>query len=198
MGGAEQITALLANLANGGEGARDRLFSAVYEELKRVAAAQLRIERRNHTLQPTALLHEACLRLMQAPGEWKNRQHLFRTAAKVMRQVLIDYARAKCAEKRGGDRCVVTLDEVINVPPAWSTLPIEEVISLDSAIERLKAKDERQAIIVELRFFGGLSEEEIAETLGVSSRTVKRDWEAARAWLFGELRSQPAGNQESP
>ena len=193
LGGAEQITILLANLASGDDTARDRLFNAIYAELRQIAAAQLRMERRNHTLQPTALAHEACLRLIDRPGEWRNRQHLFHTAAKVMRQVLTDYARARCAEKRGGDRRAITLNEAINVPPSWSSLSVEDMIALNDALDRLKAKDSRQATMVELRFFVGLSEEEVAEILQVSSRTVKRDWEAARAWLFGELRGGATG-----
>ncbi|WP_321473680.1 ECF-type sigma factor [uncultured Paludibaculum sp.] len=188
MAASEQITAILADLAVGEEGARDRLLTAIYQELRRVAAAQLRQERPNHTLQPTALVHEACMRLLRTPGNWKNREHLFRTAAQMMRRILTDYARARGADKRGGLAENVAIDDLIQLPAAWSGLSMEEMIALDAAIDRLKEKDERQSIVVEMRFFAGLSEEEIAEALQVSARTVKRDWESARSWLYGQLR----------
>jgi RNA polymerase sigma-70 factor, ECF subfamily len=188
MGGPDQITAMLADLADGGDAARDLLLTAIYRELKLVAAAQLRLERPNHTLQPTALVHEACMRLLQDPVGWKNREHLFRTAAKIMRQILTDYARARSAKKRGANQPDIALCEMIDVPASWSALSIEDVIALDAAIERLRSKDKRQSVVVELRFFAGLSEDEIAEVLQISARTVKRDWEAARAWLYGQLK----------
>jgi RNA polymerase sigma factor (TIGR02999 family) len=190
MSAPDQITAMLADLAEGGGPARSRLLDAIYGELKRVANAQLRLERPNHTLQPTALVHEACLRLLEGPAGWKDREHLFRTAAKIMRQILTDYARAKGAAKRGANQPVVTLSELINVPHSWS-MSIEDFMTLDAAIERLKAKDKRQSVVVELRFFVGLTEDQIAEALQISPRTVKRDWEAARAWLFGQLKASP-------
>jgi RNA polymerase sigma factor (TIGR02999 family) len=187
MSGPEQITAMLAELAEGGGAAQNRLFEAIYGQLRRLAAAQLRLERPNHTLQPTALVHEACMRLLENPTGWKDREHLFRTAAKIMRQILTDYARAKRAVKRGANQPIVTLRDIINVPHSWS-MGIEDFIALDAAIERLKSKDKRQSVIVELRFFVGLTEDQIAEALQISPRTVKRDWESARAWLYGQLK----------
>jgi RNA polymerase sigma factor (TIGR02999 family) len=150
---ADQITELLAGLDEGAEAGRDKMIAAIYRELRRVAAAQLRHERRDHTLQPTALVHEACIRLLNRPAEWRDREHLYRTAAKIMRQILTDYARARSAEKRQADRPRVPLSEEIQVSAAWSALSLEDVIALNDAIEKLKAKDPRQSVVVDLRFF---------------------------------------------
>ena len=190
MDGTEEITTLLSQLNVGEVGSSNELVSAVYKELKRLAAGHLRKERANHTLQPTALAHEACMRLLKQPGPWKNREHLFRTAAKIMRQILTDYARSKFAQKRGANQRVLTISELGNVPPTWRMLDLDDLIALDSALQKLKDRDPRQCDVVEMRFFAGLNEAEIADALQVSVRTVKRDWEMARAWLFGQLRSK--------
>jgi RNA polymerase sigma-70 factor, ECF subfamily len=192
---AESITAMIANLSEGGAAARNRLVSVIYAELRRVAAVQLRLERPNHTLQPTALAHEACMRLLRSPGEWKDREHLFRTAAKVMRQILMDYARSRAAEKRGRNPVPVTLSKAAHLPASWSIFGFEDILALDGAIQKLKKMDERQSTIVELRFFVGLTEEEIAGALNVSIRTVKRDWESARAWLYSQLKKTQLGSR---
>jgi RNA polymerase sigma factor (TIGR02999 family) len=165
-----------------------RVAEAVYAELKQLARNQLRKERANHTLQPTALAHEACLRLRDIHPDCNDLEHLFHTAAKVMRQILVDYARHRHAQKCGGEIKFVPLGDLGDVPESWKTLRIEEVIALDQLLGRLKEKDPRLSMIVEMRFFGGMSDDEIAEALKLSRRTVVRDWQMARAWLYGKLR----------
>jgi RNA polymerase sigma factor (TIGR02999 family) len=172
-----------------------RLAESVYIELKELARSQLRGERSNHTLQATALAHEACLRLRDMGGDCNDLEHLFHTAAKVMRQILVDYARKRHAQKRGGEMLFVPLDHLSNVPPSWKTLDIEDVLALDELLARLKERDPRLSMIVEMRFFAGLSDDEIAEALKLSKRTVVRDWHMARAWLHGKLR--PARRAEA-
>lgn len=167
---------------------KEDLTASVYAELKGLALARLRFERQGHTLQPTALVHEVCVRLLGGDFRWENRDHLLRSAARCMRHILVDYARSREASKRGKDQPIVSLDDAPTMPAPWRTLSPEEVIDLDNALVRLSKVDERQVLIVELRFFGGLTEDEIAEILGVSSRTVKREWEMARAWLRDQLR----------
>jgi RNA polymerase sigma factor (TIGR02999 family) len=147
----------------------------------------LRSERANHTLQPTALVHEVCLRLLRDQCRWEDREHLIRLAGKCMRQILVDYARSKEAQKRGGSQSIISLEEAGPLAQ-WCALSSEDLLALDAALTKLHSFDERQASIVELRFFAGLTEEEIAVMLGVVTRTVKRDWESARAWLRGQLR----------
>jgi RNA polymerase sigma-70 factor (ECF subfamily) len=157
---------------------------AVYRELRRLAASCLRKERSDHTLQPTALVHEAWIRMSAGANlEWQNRAHFFGFAARIMRQVLVDHARKHCAGKRpeGGERC--ELSDVY----AFSLDRSEELLAVDEALDRLAVLDSRQSHIVELRFFAGLSEEEIGELLDISVRTVKRDWKMAKAWLQSEL-----------
>lgn len=157
----------------------------VYRELHRVAAAHLRHERGGHTMQATALVHEAYLKLIhQSSVTWKDRAHFFALASQSMRRILVDYARSKSAEKRGGGQIRLQLDDNLAVPDGQFLL----VMEVDEALERLEAFKPRLARVVELRFFTGLSEEEIAEVFGVTTRTVKRDWAAARAWLYGQLR----------
>ena len=164
--------------------ALDRLLPAIYDELRALAASYLKSERRAHTLQPTALVHEAYMRLIdQRSVDWKNRAQFFGVAAQMMRRILVNHAEAKAAEKRGGGAERVTLTDQIHV----SGRDEVDVLAVDGALSRLAALDERQAQIVELRFFAGLTIEEIAEVLGVSSPTVKRDWSMAKAWLKREL-----------
>ena len=162
----------------------DALLPVVYEELRRLAAAYLRRERPGQTLQPTALVHEAYLRLMKdRPGRWQNRAHFCAIAAHSMRQILIERARARGALKRGGAQPRVTLDEGLVAGESRSI----DLVALDSALERLERLDPEQARLVELRFFGGLTIEETAEAMGISPATVKRHWTVARAWLAREL-----------
>ncbi len=180
----QDITQLIAQVRRGDEAASEDLFRRVYRELRHLAAYYMRSERRDHTLQPTALVHEAYLRLIDQrdlPGE--SRAHFFGVAASVMRRILIDHARAHRADKRGGRDVKVPLDEA----PALAAENLGYLIEVDQALERLAALDPRQARIVELRFFGGLSIEEIANILDIGPRTVDRDWRLAKAWLRSEL-----------
>lgn len=181
-----EITRLLNSLRGGDLTAEVALMALVYAELKRVAASYLRSERRNHTLQPTALVHETFLRLVSAEtaANCHNRAQFFSIAATMMRRILVDYARRRATEKRGGEYVRVLLHENLGVSPDQP----ERFLALDEALQRLARIDPRQSRVVELRFFAGLKEEAIAELLGVSVRTVKRDWSMAKAWLFGELR----------
>jgi len=163
----------------------DELLPIVYEELRRLAAAYLRRERPGQTLQPTALVHEAYLRLMKdRPDRWRNRAHFCAIAAHSMRQILIERARARGAQKRGGAQPRVTLNEAI---VAGDDSPSIDLVALDAALQRLEALDPEQARLVELRFFGGLTIEETAEAMNISPATVKRHWTVARAWLAREL-----------
>jgi RNA polymerase sigma factor (TIGR02999 family) len=181
----DQITAWLTNWRDGDEDARDRLFGVVYPELKRIASRFLHRERLYHTLEPGALVNELCIRLLGSePLAYCDRAHFFAIAAQTMRRILIDYARARTAEKRGGEQQRVTLTAVDGWIPATGN---EDLIALDQALSKLEKADPRAARVVELRFFGGLQEEEVAEVLGVSIITVKRDWKVARAWLIGRL-----------
>jgi RNA polymerase sigma factor (TIGR02999 family) len=181
-----EITRLLAEVRGGNAGAESRLASVVYDELHRLAAHYMHGERPNHSLQATILVHEAFIRLVdQDDQSWQNRSHFFAAAAQIMRHILIDYARSRRAEKRGGGQLVVQLDDAM----VFSDDNCEEWIAVDQALNRLAERDARLARIVEMRFFAGLTEEEIGEVLGVSPRTVKRDWKVAKAWLHGELSS---------
>ena len=177
------ITQLLQQVSSGGEGV-DELLDVVYAELRRQAARYLRRERKNHTLQPTALVNEAFMKLVdQRNVRWQNRAHFFGIAAQAMRRIVIDHARARQRLKRGGVQEVVTLDEAMIAAESRSI----DVLALDEALNRLAALDERQAKIVELRYFAGLSVEETAEVTGLSPATIKREWAMARAWLHAEL-----------
>lgn len=179
------ITQLLERWGGGDRSALDELTRLVDAELRQVAAAYLRRERPGHTLQTTALVNEAYLRLVgQRHGRWQGRKHFYGIAARLMRQVLVEHARRHGAEKRGGRRAAVTLGQAEEVVGA----PEVDVIAVHEALERLAAFDPQQARIVELRFFGGLSIEEAAEALGVGHATVEREWGLARAWLRKELR----------
>jgi RNA polymerase sigma factor (TIGR02999 family) len=180
------ITALLLAWTNGEESARGRLVEAVYPELRRVARRHLQRERTDHTLSPTALVHETYLKLIdQRRVRWQNRAHFFAMAAHVMRRVLVDHARARAAAKRDGGASVA-LEDVDIV-----TAPVDvDLIALDVALDKLARLDPRQSQLVELRFFGGLTVEETAAVLDVAPITVKRDWVLVRAWLFQELQQQ--------
>jgi RNA polymerase sigma factor, sigma-70 family/RNA polymerase sigma factor, TIGR02999 family len=180
----DSITGLLTELRKGNRDVESRLVSRIYDELRRVAAGYMRRERPNHTLQATALVNEAYLRLMQTPQiPWENRAHFLAIAARLMRQVLVDHARAHGAGKRGRGQQQVTLDELAI---GSQDQPVD-ILALHEALDRLAAFDPRQSRIVELHFFGGLPLEEIAFVLDVSRRTVERDWRMARAWLRMKL-----------
>lgn len=180
----EPITELLLDLRSGDPSALDRLFPLVYQELRRVAHRQLRAEREEHTLGTTGLVHEAYLRLVdQTRTEYRDRRHFFALAARAMRRVLVDYARRYRAQKRGGDKRPLSLDEA--AMPAGHRA--EDMLALDEALDRLAELDSRLSQVVECRFFGGLNEEETAEVVGVDPRTVRRDWVKARNWLSREL-----------
>lgn len=177
------VTRLLGELGDSGR-ADDELFGLVYEELRRLAAARLRSERADHTLSATALAHEAYVKLAdQRQTNWKNRAHFFAITARAMRRILMDHARARLTEKRGGDADFVTLGKASSA----STPSPEEFMELNDALERLAAIDPRRAAVVEYRFFIGLKDAEIAEVLGVSVPTVRRNWRSARAWLQSQL-----------
>lgn len=180
-----EITQMLIELTDGNQEVVDRILPYIYDELRRLAGSYLRKERADHTLQPTALVHEAYMKLIdQRQVKWQNRAHFFGIAAQVMRRILMDHARKHLANKRGGDAEVLPLeDEVLVVSHDRSA----ELLALDEALERLAAMDEAKARIVELRYFGGLSIEETAEVMGVSVPTVNRHWRMAKAWLFSEL-----------
>jgi len=180
----DEVTRLLVAWRDGQPGALDRLIPLVYDELRRQARRQLRRERVGHTLQPTALVHEAFLRLAgQSQAQWQNRRQFFAVASRVMRRVLVDQARARAASKRGDGLTRVALDDAV----ATGASPDVDVLALDQALDRLEQLDPRQARVVELRYFGGMSAAEAAEAVGLSLATVNRDWAMARAWLFREL-----------
>jgi len=183
----QQITEWLTNWREGDQKAPERLFGLVYPELQRIAARFLHHERDHHTLEPNALVNELCVRLLGSqPLTYQDRAHFFAVAAQTMRRILIDYARARLAEKRGGPQERVSLSAVEGWNPVERN---EDILALDEALAKLEKADLRSARVVELRFFGGLEEAEVAEVLGVSIITVKRDWKVARAWLIGRLQS---------
>jgi RNA polymerase sigma factor (TIGR02999 family) len=185
---AGRVTVLLKAMSAGDATAEQRLFPLVYHELHRLARSYMRRERQDHTLQATALINEAYLRLAAGDVDWKNREHFIGVAAQVMRRVLVDHARAHNADMRGGGLRRVDLDEGLVLSSARS----EELLLLDEALERLTMANARQAHVVELHYFGGLSMEQIAALLHISTRSVKRDWSLARIWLFEALRPNPA------
>ena len=179
-----EVTALLEAHAAGDPEALDALFPLVYSELRRMARHRMRGERNDHTLQTTALVHEAYLELVNAnQASWEDRRHFFAMASRVMRNVLVDYAVKRNAQKRGGDRDRVPLQE----KDAVATVDLSSVISIHQALERLATVDERPVRVVECRFFGGLTIQETADVLDISPATVGRDWKMARAWLNREL-----------
>ena len=181
------VTQILLEFKKGSKDAQDQLIPLVYKELRRIAGAHLRREAANHSLQPTALVHEAYLRLVGITEiDWQSRAHFFSVASTVMRRILVDHARANRAGKRGGGEDTILLDE--GLVPSASRAP--EILALDDALQQLALLDERQAKIVEMRFFAGMTEEETGNVLGISARTVKRDWRIAKAWLFKELAAE--------
>ena len=183
----QDVTQLLIQLTDGNRAVLDELLPLIYTELRSLAANYLRREQPGHTLQPTALVHEAYLRLVnQTQVRWQNRAHFFGVAAQMMRRILVDHARSRHAAKRGSDAARLSLDENIDV----SVERAAELIALDEALAALAAIDEQKSRIVELRFFGGLSVEETAEVLGTSAPTVKRQWRMAKAWLYGQVQTQ--------
>lgn len=184
------VTRLLTRWSDGDQDAFDQLLPLVYGELRRIARTQLRRERADHTLVPTALVHELYLRLIdQRRTSWQNRAHFFGLAAQLMRRILVDHARASRADKRGGALTRVVLDDTLDESAARPPGAAADVLAIDRALERLSAIDEDQARIVELRFFAGLTVEETAHVLKRSPRTVKREWRLAKAWLYRTLRS---------
>jgi RNA polymerase sigma factor (TIGR02999 family) len=181
----KDVTRLLLQWREGDPAALDELIPIVYSEMRRLAASLLRQERPDHTLQPTALIHEAYLRLIdQQKVPWQNRSHFFGVAAKIMRQILVNHALAHRAAKRGGGLLKVTLNETIHSPQKQNY----DVVELDEALKKLAQRDPRKSKIVELRFFGGLKNEEIVEVMGISPSTVQREWRMIKAWLYCELK----------
>jgi len=185
MSATEHATAILAQLADGDAAAAERLMPLVYEELRALAGGYFRQQRADHTLQPTALAHEAFVKLIdQTSARFNDRAHFFAVAATAMRQILTDHARRARAEKRGGERRQVNIEDVNAEAANRSQI---DLLALDDALAKLERQDPRQHRVVELRFFGGLSMEEIAGVIGVSKATVELDWRAARAWLNLQL-----------
>jgi RNA polymerase sigma factor (TIGR02999 family) len=183
--GKGEVTNLLVRFREGDRQAEAQLIPLIYGELRRLASGYLNRERGDHTLQPTALVHEAFLRLVsEGQPPWQNRAHFFGVAARLMRQILVDYARRRRSLKRGGSCERIDLEEKFLV---YSPEKSAELLALDEALDRLASQDERQARIVEMKYFVGLDIEEIAQVLGTSPRTVKRDWTMARAWLHQEV-----------
>jgi RNA polymerase sigma factor (TIGR02999 family) len=180
-----EVTRLLGRLRSGDAGASDQLMPLIYDELRRIAGVQMRRERPGHTLQSTAVVHEAYLRLMgEQDLDWQNRAHFFAIAAKTMRRVLLDYARQRRAGKRGGERAQkVDLEAALLIADD----KLDDVVAMDELLGRLQEMDPQQARIVELRFFAGLNVEETAEVMGISETTVKREWRSAKAWIHGNV-----------
>lgn len=180
----EGVTRLLIDLSNGKRDVVDRLLPLIYDELKRVAASYLRRERSDHTLQPTALVNEAYMKMVDITQvSWQNKAHFIGVAANQMRRILVDHARQHNAQKRGGDFHILTLNDEIDAADEQSA----DLIALDDALTELARMDPVKAKIVELRYFGGLSTDETAEVLGVSAITIKRHWKMTKAWLYGQL-----------
>ena len=187
MSESQEVTVLLSALTRGDDGAASKLIPIVYDELRRLAGSYMRRERADHTLQATALVHEAYLKLIeQRSVNWQSRAHFFGVSAQLMRRILIDHARGHTREKRGGEQKKVSLDEAF----VFSEKQADELLAVDDSLNLLTKIDPRQARVVELRFFGGLSVEEAAEVLGVSPKTVKRDWSVAKAWLYADLKER--------
>jgi RNA polymerase sigma factor (TIGR02999 family) len=186
----KEITRLLLAWGAGDKAAFDALMPLVYSELRKLARNYMRNQRPDHTLQTTALVNEAYLRLIDSSRvNWQNRTHFFAISAALMRRILVDFARARQSLKRGGEVQKVELDETLVIAPLEEKT---DLVALDEALKSLAEMNPRQSQVVELRYFGGLSEEEIADHLGISVRTVRRDWSVARAWLFRKLSEPPA------
>jgi RNA polymerase sigma factor (TIGR02999 family) len=183
----QDITQLLLAWGAGNKAALDELMPLVYAELRKLARGYMRRQPADHTLQTTALVNEAYLRLIDSSRvNWQNRTHFFAISAQLMRRILVDFARARNSQKRGGEVQKIELDETLVIPIEQKT----DFVALDEALKELAALSPRQSEVVELRYFGGLSEEEIAQHLDVSVRTVRRDWSVARAWLFRKMKSE--------
>src|SRR5690348_4522506 len=181
-----EVTILLRAWGGGDKQALDRLAPLVYRELRRIASRMMAAERPNHTLQATALVNEAYVRLVDTQQvSWQDRAHFFALCARAMREILIDHARSRASAKRGGGQVAIQLDEALAVTPS----PEAKLLELDDALKRLAEIDPRKSQVVELRYFGGLNLEETAEALKVSTKTVQRDWDLARGWLYRELHS---------
>lgn len=179
-----QVTELLLQWSQGDPAAREALIPVVYDELRRLARQCLASQRPDHTLQSTALVHEAYLRLVgRTSVHWENRVHFFAVASQLMRRILVDHARKHLASKRGGKNLTLTLDEAVALPKKREL----DLVALDDALNELTELDERQSRIVELRFFGGLSIEDSSQLLGISPATVKREWATARTWLYEQM-----------
>jgi len=179
-----QVTELLLQWSQGNPAARETLIPLVYDELRRLARQCLASQRPDHTLQSTALVHEAYVRLVKHSSvHWENRVHFFAVAAQLMRRILVDHARKRLAAKRGGNRLTLTLDDAIALPKKREL----DLVALDDALNELAELDQRQSHIVELRFFGGLSIEDASHQLGISPATVKREWATARTWLYLQM-----------
>lgn len=191
------VTGILHRAAAGDAGAAERLWALTYDEVRRIAGRQLQAERGDHTLSPTGLVHEAYLRLVdQSDVEWGDRGHFFAIAARMCRRILVDHARRRGALRRGGDRARATLDTRLGERlHDGEGLPPDELIALDEALERLAGLSPRLASVVEMRYFAGLTEQEVADSLGLTTRTVRRDWVKARAFLFDALHGGERGEQ---
>jgi len=180
----EQITVLLQAMRQGDQSAASKLIPLVYPDLRRLAARLMREERRGHTLQPTALVHEVYIKLIGAIKlDWQDRAHFFAVAARMMRRILADYGRKRGADKRGGSRRKVDLEGLLLAKEQ----DLDTILTIDSLLSRMEKIDARLCRVVELRYFGGLSEQETAAALGVAAITVEREWKLAKAWLYGEL-----------
>ena len=181
----EPLTQLLGAVAAGDPAAPNELYQLVYDQLRAIAGSKMAGNRRDHTLQATALVNEACVRLLRTPGpQWSNRKHFFRAAALAMRQILIDHARARNADKRNGRHAALSISNVADLASSDNS---DGFLALDEAISRLEQVDAMAASIVQLRFFAGLEPEEVADTLGISERTARRSWAFARGWLRDAL-----------
>jgi RNA polymerase sigma-70 factor, ECF subfamily len=190
----QEVTQLLADWAQGDKSAFDKLFPLVHDELRRIARRQMSHERPGHTLQATALVNEAYLKLAGREGfEWQNRAHFYAVCAQVMRHILIDHARAHARDKRGGGTIHVSLEEVAVIAPEQA----DEYLALDEALRFLESVDPKKGRIVELRYFGGLSVDETAEVLDLSPRTVRREWQRSRAWLY-KMITEGVGDETRP
>ncbi len=189
----EEVTRLLVDYSKGDQQALEQLLPLVYNELRRLAAGYLRREREDHTLQPTALVHEAYLRLLGQDVEWQNRAHFFGVAANMMRRILVDHARQHQAEKRGSGEVKIALDEAINLSSERAT----DLIALDDALTALAAFDPQKSRMIELRYFAGLSVEETAQVLGISIATFSRQWKTTKAWLYREITKTAAEQSEA-
>lgn len=190
----QEVTQLLSKLSNGDRSALDELLPLVYDELRRLADRYLRRERSDHTLQATALVNEAYLRLVDQNVPWQNRAHFFGVAAEMMRRILVDHARSHQAQKRGSGGVKLSLDEAINMSDERAA----DLISLDEALTALAEFDPQKSRIVELRFFAGLSIEETAKVLGIGTATVIRQWKMAKAWLYHQVSKEDDSEKQNP